>query len=55
MTLRLAPKEGATARPVTDGLVTTQETVFEGLDRAPEALVRMLAGQTTGKTLVRIP
>jgi NADPH-dependent curcumin reductase CurA len=36
------------------GQVKTQETVFDGLDRAPEALVRMLAGETAGKTLVRI-
>ena len=36
------------------GLVKTRETVFDGLDRAPEALVRMLAGETVGKTLVRI-
>ena len=36
------------------GLVKTRETVFDGLDRAPEALVRMLAGETVGKTLVRV-
>jgi NADPH-dependent curcumin reductase CurA len=36
------------------GLVKTRETVFDGLERAPEALVRMLAGETAGKTLVRI-
>jgi NADPH-dependent curcumin reductase CurA len=30
------------------------ETVVDGLERAPEALVRMLAGDTIGKTLVRI-
>jgi len=36
------------------GLVKTQETVFDGLDRAPEALVRLLAGETVGKTLVRV-
>jgi len=36
------------------GLVKTRETVFEGLDRAPEALVRLLAGETVGKTLVRV-
>jgi NADPH-dependent curcumin reductase CurA len=36
------------------GRVRRRETVFEGLDRAPEALVQVLAGATTGKTLVRI-
>jgi NADPH-dependent curcumin reductase CurA len=30
------------------------ETIVDGLERAPEALVQMLAGATTGKTLVRI-
>jgi NADPH-dependent curcumin reductase CurA len=37
-----------------DGRLVYRETVFEGLDRAPEAIVQMLAGNTTGKTLVRI-
>ena len=41
-------------RWLAEGLVKTRETVFDGLDRAPEALVRMLAGETAGKTLVRI-
>jgi NADPH-dependent curcumin reductase CurA len=39
---------------IADGLIQTRETVFDGLDRAPEALVRLLAGETVGKTLVRI-
>ncbi len=37
-----------------DGRLLYRETIIDGLDRAPEALVRMLAGDTTGKTLVRI-
>jgi hypothetical protein len=37
-----------------DGRLRYRETVIDGLDRAPEALVRMLSGDTTGKTLVRI-
>jgi len=41
-------------RWLNEGLVKTRETVFDGLERAPEALVRMLAGETTGKTLVRV-
>jgi NADPH-dependent curcumin reductase CurA len=36
------------------GRLRYRETVVDGLERAPEALVRMLAGDTTGKTLVRI-
>ena len=37
-----------------DGRLRYRETIVDGLERAPEALVRMLAGDTTGKTLVRI-
>jgi NADPH-dependent curcumin reductase CurA len=37
-----------------EGRLLYRETVVDGLERAPEALVRMLAGDTTGKTLVRI-
>ena len=37
-----------------DGLLRCPESVVDGLDRAPEALVRLLAGETVGKTLVRI-
>jgi NADPH-dependent curcumin reductase CurA len=36
------------------GVLHCRETVVDGLERAPEALVRMLAGATVGKTLVRI-
>jgi NADPH-dependent curcumin reductase CurA len=36
------------------GRVRHRETIFNGLERAPEALIEMLAGATTGKTLVRI-
>jgi NADPH-dependent curcumin reductase CurA len=37
-----------------DGRLRYRETIIDGLDRAPEALVRMLSGDTTGKTLVRV-
>src|SRR4051794_5538308 len=37
-----------------DGRLRCCESVVVGLDRAPEALVGMLAGDTLGKTLVRI-
>ncbi|TML06406.1 MAG: NADP-dependent oxidoreductase [Actinobacteria bacterium] len=36
------------------GVLRHRETVVEGLEQAPEALVRMLAGGTIGKTLVHI-
>jgi NADPH-dependent curcumin reductase CurA len=31
-----------------------RDTVFNGLDQAPRALSEMIAGRTTGKTLVSI-
>ena len=37
-----------------DGRLRYRETVVDGLERAPAALARMLAGDTIGKTLVRI-
>ena len=37
-----------------DGRMRYRETIVDGLERAPEALVRMLSGDTAGKTLVRI-
>ena len=37
-----------------DGRLRYCETIVDGLERAPEALARMLAGDTIGKTLVRI-
>ena len=39
---------------IAEGRLRYRETVFDGLERAPEALALMLAGRTTGKTLVRI-
>jgi NADPH-dependent curcumin reductase CurA len=37
-----------------DGRLSYRETIVDGLERAPEALARTLAGETIGKTLVRI-
>ncbi|MGB0093135.1 MAG: NADP-dependent oxidoreductase [Solirubrobacteraceae bacterium] len=37
-----------------EGRLRYRETIIDGLERAPEALVRTLAGDATGKTLVRI-
>ena len=37
-----------------DGRLRYRETIVDGLERAPAALARMLAGDTIGKTLVRI-
>ena len=36
------------------GDLVHRETVFEGLESAPQALAEMLAGHTTGKTLVSL-
>jgi NADPH-dependent curcumin reductase CurA len=37
-----------------DGRLRYHQTIIDGLARAPEALVLMLAGKTVGKTLVRV-
>ena len=37
-----------------EGRLKYEETVVEGLENAPEALARLMRGDTTGKTLVRI-
>jgi len=39
---------------LTSGELVHRETVFDGLASAPEALTAMIAGRTTGKTVVRI-
>ncbi|MFC5677178.1 NADP-dependent oxidoreductase [Aeromicrobium endophyticum] len=39
---------------IQDGSVTVKETVYDGLDQAPRALADLMAGRTTGKTLVRV-
>jgi NADPH-dependent curcumin reductase CurA len=39
---------------VREGRIRVHQTVVEGLERAPEAIVRLLGGRTTGKALVRI-
>jgi NADPH-dependent curcumin reductase CurA len=36
------------------GRIKSRETIVDGLENAPEALARMMRGDTTGKTLVRI-
>jgi NADPH-dependent curcumin reductase CurA len=37
-----------------DGRLHYEQTIVDGLEHAPDALARMLAGETLGKTLVRI-
>jgi NADPH-dependent curcumin reductase CurA len=37
-----------------DGRIRCRETIVDGLEHAPHALARLLRGETTGKTLVRI-
>ena len=51
----LEPKFIAEVAPlVADGRIKHRETVFEGLDSAPEAFLAMLRGDGVGKNLVRI-
>ena len=45
----------ALQRNLREGRLRYRQTVIEGLERAPEALMRVLSGDTTGKALVRIP
>jgi NADPH-dependent curcumin reductase CurA len=37
-----------------DGTLHTEETVVEGIERAPEAFLGVLRGANTGKMLVRL-
>lgn len=37
-----------------EGSISYRETVYDGLEQAPQALADMLAGRTVGKTLVRL-
>jgi NADPH-dependent curcumin reductase CurA len=39
---------------VAAGRITLREDVVDGLERAPEALARLLQGGNFGKTLVRV-
>ncbi|OPC84570.1 NADP-dependent oxidoreductase [Embleya scabrispora] len=39
---------------IADGSLHTEETVFDGLDRAPAAFLGVLSGANTGKMLVRL-
>ena len=38
-----------------EGRLHYRSTIIDGLERAPEALMRVLSGDTTGKALVRVP
>lgn len=51
---RMGDMQREVAAWLRDGRLRYRESVVDGLDRAPEALVRMLAGEMLGKTLVRI-
>ena len=39
---------------LSEGRLRYHQTVIDGLEQAPEALMRVLSGDTTGKALVRI-
>jgi NADPH-dependent curcumin reductase len=45
---------GLLGRWLAEGRLHYRQTIVDGLERAPDAFVRMLAGETVGKTLVRI-
>ncbi|GAB2967856.1 NADP-dependent oxidoreductase [Saccharothrix stipae] len=45
---------GRAAGWLADGGLRTEETVYDGLERAPEALIGVLRGANTGKMLVRL-
>ncbi|MFD0206972.1 MULTISPECIES: NADP-dependent oxidoreductase [Saccharothrix] len=45
---------GRAAGWLADGVLRTEETVFDGLERAPEAFLGVLSGVNTGKMLVRL-
>jgi NADPH-dependent curcumin reductase CurA len=49
-----AEMESVFAPWLREGRLSYAETVVEGLERAPEALVRLLRGDTFGKTVVKI-
>jgi NADPH-dependent curcumin reductase CurA len=51
---RMADMQREVGAWLRDGRLRYRESVVDGLERAPEALARMLAGETIGKTLVRI-
>ena len=51
---RLDEMQRAVAGWLRDGSVRYRETIVEGLERASQALARMLGGDMIGKTLVRI-
>jgi hypothetical protein len=42
------------AAALADGSLTAHETVVDGLERAPQALLDLLAGRTRGKTIVAL-
>jgi NADPH-dependent curcumin reductase CurA len=39
---------------IRDGTIVTRETIVDGLDKAPQALIGLFHGANTGKMLVRV-
>jgi NADPH-dependent curcumin reductase CurA len=37
-----------------DGQVKYRETIYEGIESSPAALIGMLSGENIGKTMVRV-
>ena len=49
------PRNGCDMRTwMREGRMTYQETIMDGIDNAPAALIGLLQGQNTGKMLVRL-
>jgi len=51
---RFADFVAEVAHAVADGTIRYRETVVDGIERAPEAFIGMLAGENIGKMLVRV-
>jgi NADPH-dependent curcumin reductase CurA len=39
---------------IADGKLAWEETIFEGVDKAPDAFIGLFSGGNTGKMLVRL-
>jgi NADPH-dependent curcumin reductase CurA len=51
---RFPEAEAAMAKWVAEGKLTYQEDILDGLERMPEALIRLYQGKNRGKQLVRV-
>ncbi len=54
MSAHFARAEAALAAWIAAGKLTYQEDILDGLEKMPEALIRLFAGQNLGKQLVQV-